>query len=53
MRRFIVPFVGLLAATPAFADWTGKDYDGFKVTFRNANTCTSVACVPIAQPVRQ
>jgi hypothetical protein len=49
MRR-IFGLIGLLSllASPAAADWTGKDAAGATVTFFNAGTCTSVVCIPIA-----
>lgn len=52
MRRLIAPLAGLfLIATPAMANWTGKDAGGSTVTFFNGGNCTSVVCVPVAQPV--
>jgi hypothetical protein len=51
MRRYLWLISFVLMASPAMADWTGKDASGAVVTFKNANACTSVVCVPIAQPV--
>lgn len=52
MRKHLSLIAGLLLlATPALADWTGKDASGATITFKNTNTCSSVVCVPVAQPV--
>ena len=50
MRKLLALFaVGLaLVASPASADWTGKDAAGSTITFFNAGTCTSVVCVPVS-----
>lgn len=50
MRRLLALFaVGLaLVASPAAADWTGKNAAGTTITFFNGVDCTSVVCVPIA-----
>lgn len=36
-------------ATPAYADFTGKDASAATITFKNPNTCSSVVCVPVFQ----
>lgn len=41
----------LVSIAPALANWTGLDASGKVITFFNTNPCTSVVCVPIAQPV--
>lgn len=53
MRKILLASVLLAAfgSQTALADWTGKDASGTTITFKNANTCSSVVCVPIAQPV--
>ena len=53
MRKLLLGLVGAacLLASPSFADWTGKDATGNVITFKNANVCTSVVCVPISEPV--
>lgn len=52
MKRYLL--AAILAAffvLPARADWTGLNATGATITFKNPNACTSVACVPVAQPV--
>jgi hypothetical protein len=51
MRKILVLLVAACAASPAFADWSGKDATGATITFKNPNVCTSVVCVPIASLV--
>jgi len=51
MRKYLLIALSLLLTTPAMADWTGKDASGATITFKNANTCSSVVCVPVAEPV--
>lgn len=52
MRKLQIALVlSVLSSLPAMADWTGKDASGTTITFKNPNTCSSVVCVPIAQPV--
>lgn len=52
MRKHLSLIAGLLLlSSPALADWTGKNAGGTTITFKNAGDCTSVVCVPIAQPV--
>lgn len=52
MRKLLAAlFAGSLLVSPALADWTGKDASGATITFKNANTCSSVVCVPISEPV--
>jgi hypothetical protein len=51
MRKILVLLLAICAASPAFADWTGKDATGATITFKNPNVCTSVVCVPIASLV--
>jgi hypothetical protein len=50
MRKIsiVAALVAGLFSSTAFADWTGKDASNATITFVNPNTCTSVACVPIA-----
>ncbi len=50
MRKYLAIAAAALAllSSPALADWTGKDASNNTITFVNPNTCTSVACVPIA-----
>lgn len=50
MRKFLALFtlLALSIVSPAFADWTGKDASGSTITFKNADDCTSVVCVPVA-----
>lgn len=38
-----------LFATPALADFTGKDASAATITFKNPGTCTAVVCVPVFQ----
>jgi hypothetical protein len=40
-----------LSLAPARADWTGLNATGQTITFKNSGNCTSVVCVPIAEPV--
>lgn len=52
MRKLLLGLaIGLLLTGQALADWTGKDASNATITFKNANACSSVVCVPIAQPV--
>ena len=51
MHKYLLGLLIALSVSPAFADWTGKDAAGATITFKNAGTCTSVVCVPIAEPV--
>jgi hypothetical protein len=51
MRKILVLLLAACAASPALADWTGKDATGATITFKNPNVCTSVVCVPIASLV--
>jgi hypothetical protein len=51
MRKIFVLLIATCAASPAFADWTGKDATGATITFKNPNVCTSVVCVPISSLV--
>jgi hypothetical protein len=52
MRKLLVALsFAVTLAGPALADWTGKDALGTTITFKNPNTCSSVACIPTAQPV--
>lgn len=52
MRKVLLAFSFVAAfASQALADWTGKNAAGTTITFKNAGDCTSVVCVPIAQPV--
>jgi hypothetical protein len=51
MRKILVLLLAICAASPAFADWTGKDATGATITFKNPNVCTSVVCIPIASLV--
>jgi hypothetical protein len=51
MRKILVVLLAACAASPAFADWTGKDATGATITFKNPNVCTSVVCVPISSLV--
>jgi hypothetical protein len=51
MRKILVLLVAICAASPAFADWTGKDATGATITFKNPNVCSSVVCVPISSLV--
>jgi hypothetical protein len=51
MRKILVLLLAACAASPAFADWTGKDATGATITFKNPNVCTSVVCVPISSLV--
>lgn len=52
MRKYMLSLSLLvLLSCPALADWTGKDASGTTITFKNPNTCSSVVCVPTAQPV--
>ena len=47
MRKILwLAFAGLFFVTPAQADFTAKDASAATITFKNANTCTSVACIP-------
>jgi hypothetical protein len=50
MRRLLALFaVGLaLVASPAAADWTGKNAAGTTITFFNGVDCTSGTCIPVA-----
>ena len=50
MRKILALFaVGLaLIASPAAADWTGKNAAGTTITFFNGVDCTSVTCIPVA-----
>jgi hypothetical protein len=51
MRKYLTIVVAALAlfASPAAADWTGKNATPATITFKNPADCTSVACVPVAQ----
>jgi hypothetical protein len=51
MRKILVLLLVVCAASPAFADWSGKDATGATITFKNPNVCTSVVCVPISSLV--
>jgi hypothetical protein len=51
MRKILVLLIAACAASPALADWTGKDATGATITFKNPNVCTSVVCVPISSLV--
>jgi hypothetical protein len=51
MRKILVLLSAACAASPAFADWSGKDATGATITFKNPNVCTSVVCVPISSLV--
>lgn len=52
MRKLLsILFIGALLSSPALADWTGKDASNATITFKNSGTCSSVVCVPIAEPV--
>jgi hypothetical protein len=51
MRKIIVLLAAICAASPALADWSGKDATGATITFKNPNVCTSVVCVPISSLV--
>jgi hypothetical protein len=51
MRKILVLLSAICAASPALADWTGKDATGATITFKNPNVCTSVVCVPISSLV--
>jgi hypothetical protein len=51
MRKIFVLLIAVCAASPAFADWSGKDATGATITFKNPNVCTSVVCVPISSLV--
>jgi hypothetical protein len=51
MRKILVLLIAVCAASPAFADWTGKDATGATITFKNPGVCTSVVCVPISSLV--
>jgi hypothetical protein len=51
MRKILVFLSAICAASPAFADWSGKDATGATITFKNPNVCTSVVCVPISSLV--
>ncbi len=52
MRKILIALVFCVSlVAPALADWTGKDASGSTITFKNSGTCTSVVCVPQAQPV--
>jgi hypothetical protein len=51
MRKILILLVATCAASPAFADWSGKDATGATITFKNPNVCTSVVCVPISSLV--
>jgi hypothetical protein len=50
MRKILALIGAMLVSTPAIADWTGKNAAGATVTFKNPGDCTSVVCVPMAQP---
>lgn len=45
-KLLLLAFVGVFA-TPAYADFTGKDASAATITFKNPGTCSSVVCVPI------
>jgi hypothetical protein len=49
MRKILIFLLAVCFASPAFADWTGKDASGATITFKNPNVCSSVVCVPITQ----
>jgi hypothetical protein len=51
MRKILVLLAVVCAASPALADWSGKDATGATITFKNPNVCTSVVCVPISSLV--
>jgi hypothetical protein len=51
MRKILILLAATCAASPAFADWSGKDATGATITFKNPGVCTSVVCVPIASLV--
>lgn len=50
MRKYRLLIVASLAliASPALADWTGKNAAGATITFSNPVDCTSGTCIPIA-----
>lgn len=50
MRKYLAFVAAALAllASPAAADWTGKNAAGTTITFSNPVDCTSGVCVPIA-----
>ncbi len=50
MRKYLFLIAASLAliASPAGADWTGKDAAGNTITFSNSVDCTSGTCIPIA-----
>lgn len=50
MRKLLLLAVaGLFVTSAAQADFTGKDASAATITFKNPNTCSSVACIPIFQ----
>jgi hypothetical protein len=52
MRKIFLAFAFSAAlVSRALADWTGKDASNNTITFKNSGTCSSVVCVPIAEPV--
>jgi hypothetical protein len=51
MRKILVVLLAACAASPALADWTGKDATGATITFKNPGVCSSVVCVPISSLV--
>ncbi len=50
MRKYLLIVAAALAlvASPAAADWTGKDASGNTITFSNPVDCTIGTCIPIA-----
>jgi hypothetical protein len=49
MRKILSAFalIASLFASPAYADFSGKDAASATITFKNPGTCTSVVCTPI------
>lgn len=47
MRKYLLALVACVAlVSPARADFTAKDASAATITFKNANTCSSVVCIP-------